>query len=172
MTGLLNEKAGNCRVDVSASEDIDRVEFFLDGKPLNVERYAPYACLWDTRAASLGTHVLKAVAYDTAGNASSDSVSVQVGSVGAPTITLTSPVSGATFKKYLLLESTAKDDSKVTKVEYRLDGKLVHTEYGAPYHAYWDGGAVAYGDHTVVARAYDNSGLWTDSARATVTRVR
>src|SRR5439155_694622 len=45
------------------------VQFTLDGTPLGAERTsAPYAVSWDTTTASNGSHTLRAIARDAAGN--------------------------------------------------------------------------------------------------------
>jgi hypothetical protein len=78
VSGQLSETAGNCYVKASDASGIDHVQFYLDGRALNDEHYAPYACLWDTSTATSGTHTLTATAYDTTGNRSSASTTVQV----------------------------------------------------------------------------------------------
>ena len=172
VTGTLNEAAGNCAVEAGDNVGVAKVEFLLDGAPLNVDTAAPFACAWNTAGASAGAHVLKAVATDAAGNATGASVSVSIAATAAPNVTLLSPSNGSTFKRSLLLEAGATDDTKITKVEFRVDGTLVHTETGAPYEASWSAKSLSYAKHTVVARAYDSSGLTTNSATATVTRIR
>jgi hypothetical protein len=78
VSGTLNETNANCDVQVSAPSGIDRVEMFVDGHALNVERYAPWACSWDTSTVPNGVHTLKAVAYDTAGASTTATVNVTV----------------------------------------------------------------------------------------------
>jgi hypothetical protein len=91
---------------------------------------------------------------------------------GAPTITLTSPLNGASFTRWLLLSANASDNTGIAKVEFLIDGKLVHTETGAPYYAYWSASSdISYGTHQIVAKAYDDQGNTTSTAPATITRV-
>jgi Polysaccharide lyase/Bacterial Ig domain len=80
VTGQLSESAGNCYVNASDASGINHVQFYLDGRALNDEHYAPYSCSWDTSTATSGTHTLSATAYDSAGNSSSASRTVQVSS--------------------------------------------------------------------------------------------
>jgi hypothetical protein len=55
------------------------VQFSVDASPLGAEdTTAPYSAVWDTTTASNGTHALRAVARDTAGQTSSASVTVTV----------------------------------------------------------------------------------------------
>jgi len=76
VSGTLTEST--CTVLVSAQEKIERVEFTLDGAPLNTEKSAPYGCKWDTTAAAAGAHVLRAVAFDASGGTGAASITVHV----------------------------------------------------------------------------------------------
>jgi len=79
VSGRLNDAAGNCVVDATDNDAVARVEFLLDGHPLNTDFTAPYGCSWDTVTAASGTsHTLKAIAYDAATNSAESSVSVTV----------------------------------------------------------------------------------------------
>ena len=90
----------------------------------------------------------------------------------APDVTLTSPRAGSTFSSNLCLAATAADDRGVTKVEFRVGSTLVATDTTAPYSYTWTANKkVAYGAHTVTAKAYDVSGL-TATSSASVTRTK
>jgi len=82
VSGLLDEPGtpatSPCRVNATDNQRVDRVEFLVDGRPLNTEVNAPYTCLWETRTTPDGTHTLTAVAYDRAGLSSTTSVQVNV----------------------------------------------------------------------------------------------
>ena len=167
--------ASNCAVAASDDTGIQRVEFFVDGKALNVDTVAPYGCALDTKTVADGTHTLRAVAYDGAGASASASVQVTVANGAGnqpPVVTLNKPADGSSFTKYIEFDASASDDGKVAKVEFYVDGKLSATETGAPYHQFWNGGALTYGTHQVFAKAYDKTGLTTSTAPVTITRVR
>ncbi|GAA4219711.1 cellulose 1,4-beta-cellobiosidase [Streptosporangium album] len=74
----------------------------------------------------------------------------------APTVSLTSPVSGASIPagSAVPLAATAGDDGAVSKVEFYVDGALVNTDTSAPYS--YPATGVAAGSHTATAKAYDN----------------
>lgn len=78
VSGQLSESAGNCYVTAADLSGISHVQFSLDGRALNDERYAPYSCKWDASTATDGAHTLTATAYDRVGNANRASVSVKV----------------------------------------------------------------------------------------------
>lgn len=63
--------SGTISVSASASDNVGvaGVQFQLDGAPLGTEdTTAPYSVTWDTRTAAPGTHTLRAIARDAAGN--------------------------------------------------------------------------------------------------------
>jgi len=74
-----------------------------------------------------------------------------------PTVTLTSPTSGATFASGapIPLAATASDvEGPISKVEFLIDGTVVNTDTTAPYE--FSATGVANGSHTAAARAYDS----------------
>src|SRR5438874_1807547 len=91
---------GSVTVSANASDNVAvvGVQFQLDGAALGAEdTTAPYAVTWNAATATIGTHTLRAVARDAANNTgTSASVSVTVPDTAAPTVTMTSPASGAT----------------------------------------------------------------------------
>jgi hypothetical protein len=90
----------------------------------------------------------------------------------APTVALTAPAPASTFTWKLTMAAAASDDQRVARVEFWIDGQRVARDTSAPYAAsYTATGRLAYGVHTVTARAFDAAGL-ASSAAVTVTRVR
>jgi len=74
-----------------------------------------------------------------------------------PTVTLTSPASGATFAQgaAVNLAATASDaNGSVIRVEFRVDGTLVNSDTTAPYS--FSATGLASGNHTAQATAFDN----------------
>jgi hypothetical protein len=88
----------------------------------------------------------------------------------APTVSLTAPTPGATFNTSLALAARAGDDQSVSRVDFLVDNQVVGSDTTAPYSMTWKvPKKLAYGSHTVSARAYDGAGLSTTDTR-TVTR--
>ena len=75
-----------------------------------------------------------------------------------PVVEVTSPASGAEFAKTLRLTASAKDDKRVTRVDFYVDKRRVDRDTKAPYQETWRVRNVEYGAHTVTARAYDSAG--------------
>ncbi|MBI4162199.1 MAG: Ig-like domain-containing protein, partial [Candidatus Aenigmarchaeota archaeon] len=65
---------------------VDRVEFYVDGVlQTNYTDYAtPYNARWDTRGAMAGSHAIKVIAYDKAGNTAEKAITVSVNNIIAP----------------------------------------------------------------------------------------
>jgi Bacterial Ig domain len=89
-----------------------------------------------------------------------------------PSVELVAPVDGATFSSSLPISATAGDEDGVSKVEFRANGKLLHTDYSAPYSYNWSISKrkLALGLYTITAKAYDAAGL-SASDSALVTRI-
>ena len=70
---------------------VTQVEFFVDDASVGSDSSSPYSVAWDSGAVSDGSHTVKAVARDAAGNvATSTSVTVSVGNVHAYPVALSS----------------------------------------------------------------------------------
>ena len=81
----------------------------------------------------------------------------------APTVSITSPASGATVSGSVALAATASDNVGVTRVEFYADGTLVGTDVSSPYVGTWNATTATPGSHTIQARAYDAAGNTTNS---------
>ena len=115
-----------------------------------------------------GSHTIQARAYDAAGNTTTSSVTVSVvtppSDTTAPTVSITSPASGATVSGSVALAATASDNVGVTRVEFYADGTLVGTDASSPYAGTWNATSATPGSHTIQARAYDAAGNTTTSS--------
>ncbi|HVL66470.1 MAG TPA: phospholipase D-like domain-containing protein [Vicinamibacterales bacterium] len=92
-----------------------------------------------------------------------------IGDTQAPTVSITSPASGATVSGTTNVAVNASDNVAVARVDMLLNGSLVATDVTAPYQFAWDTTAVANGSHTLQARAVDTSNNTALSAAVTVT---
>jgi len=96
--------SGTVSVSANASDNVGvvGVQFLLDGVNLSAEdTVSPYTVSWNTAGATNGAHTLTARARDAAGNQTTSvgvgvTVSNAVPDTTPPTVTLTSPVGGAT----------------------------------------------------------------------------
>ncbi|WP_299312992.1 glycosyl hydrolase family 18 protein [uncultured Aquimarina sp.] len=87
----------------------------------------------------------------------------------APTVSLTSPVSGAPFivENNVSINVNASDvDGTVTKVAFYVDGNIISEDTSAPYTTNW---TAIVGNHTITAQATDNDNAVTTSAGVSIT---
>ncbi len=77
----------------------------------------------------------------------------------APTISITSPQSGAAVTGIVAVSASASDNVAVASVSLAVDGvPLGAPLVAAPYTALWNAGAAAVGPHTLTATAVDAAG--------------
>src|SRR5207245_955429 len=119
---------GTISVSATASDNLGvvGVQFQLDGATPGAEdTEAPYSVHWDTTTAANGSHSLRAVARDAAGNnTTSASVTVTVSNgppsdTTPPTVALTSPASGATVTGTIAVTADASDNVGVAGVLFQ-----------------------------------------------------
>lgn len=105
---------------------------------------------------------MKAIAYDTYGNAASTApilVTIPEGLITpdttAPTVTISSPTAGQKVRKTASIRVTATDDKAVIGMEVMLDGNVIATPTNGYYSA---NRSLSRGSHTLVVTARDAAG--------------
>jgi hypothetical protein len=170
--------SGTVTVSATASDNVgvSSVQFLLDGASLgSADSASPYSISWTTTGVSNGSHVLSAVARDAAGNAATSSgitvtVSNQTGDTTAPSVSLSSPASGATVSGSVTVSASASDNVGVTSVQFTLDGvNLGAADTSSPYSVSWPTTSATNGTHVLRAVARDAAGNVTTSGSRTVT---
>ncbi len=161
-------QAAGCEVLTNLASGSGRVEFSVDGRPLNIERYAPYNCVFDSTRVADGTHTLKAIAFDRSGRSTTRTVQVVVDNVPdapadttGPALSWAAPAAGAAVSGSLsasTCEVRATDAGGVDRVVFSVDGTPLNVERYAPYNCVFDSRTVADGAHTLRATAYDKAG--------------
>ena len=136
----------------AATSDADgrvtRVEFYRGTTLIGSDSTAPYTVTWT--GAPVGTYTLTAKAFDEDGaSRTSSGVSVTVRSAQnqLPTVSITSPSTGATFTApaSVTINATAKDtDGTIVGVDFYVGSQLIGTDTTSPYAASWTN--VAAGD--------------------------
>ena len=134
---------------------VAQVEFFVDGVSVGVDNSAPYTANY---IAVVGTHIITARATDNlGGQTTSAGVTITVGSVIAPTVSITAPTAGSTFvlgDAVNITANAADADGSVTQVEFFLNGVSLGVDNTAPYAFSWV--ANATGSQSLTAVATDN----------------
>ena len=167
--------SGTAMVTATATSGIGvaSVQFQLDGANVGSPvTAAPYTYSWDTAKSSNGSHTLKAIAKDTAGDSTTstgDTVTVS-NAVAPPVVSITAPSSGATVSGTATVTATATSGIGVASVQFQLDGANVGSPVtAAPYSYSWDTAKTSNGSHTLKAIAKDTAGNSTTSTGDTVT---
>ena len=170
---------GTVNVTANASDNVSvaSVQFQVDGANLGSPLVSsPYGFSWDTTKSSNGSHSLRAVAKDGAGNsATSTAVTVTVNNntppdTTPPTVSITSPVNGASISGTITISASASDNVGVASVQFQLDGaNLGSLDTASPYSTVWNTVSASNGSHTLRAIAKDAAGNSGTSAAVTLT---
>ena len=167
--------SGSATVSANASDTVGvaRVEFYRDNTVLlGTDATSPYSLTWNTGTTPAGSHTLKAIAYDKAGNSTtSSSRTVTVKDVTLPTVSITSPTNGATVTQNatVTIGADAVDETGVTKVQFLVANGVTCTDTTAPYTCSWRVPSGAGRTYALVAKASDAAGNTRSSTTVTVT---
>src|SRR5882724_2811259 len=170
--------SGNIAVTATAADNVSvsGVQFQLDGANLGASDAAsPYVYSWDSTKTTNGSHTLRAIATDGAGNTTtSASVTVTLDNTTKdttpPTVTVTAPASGAKVSGVVTVSANATDNVSVASVQFQLDGANVGAaDAASPFTYSWDTTKATNAAHTLRAIATDGAGNSTASAAITVT---
>lgn len=142
------------------------VKFLLDNQQIGAEvTSAPFTLSWNSAQVGNGTHTLKAIARDAAGNTTTSAVvqftvsNVTSGDTTVPTVNLTSPAQGSTVSGTVNITANASDNVGVVGVQFLLDNQpLGAVDTSAPYTFSWNSLQVSNGTHTLSAVARDAAG--------------
>lgn len=137
-----------------------------------------YSNQFTWKAATIGKHTLRAVAYDASGNASEPAqiVLTVINDNRAPEVQITSLSESKDLElgAPLLIQGVATDDVAVTRVDLIVDNQLVtfvtsdKPEGVTPFAVAIPWTPTATGTHNIVLRAYDNQAQSDDSLRSIV----
>ncbi len=151
--------SGTTAIDASASDTqgLQKVQFWAGSTYLGYDASAPYTRSWDTTAFVNGQHVLRARAIDWANNWTESTVTVTVNNADLtpPTVSITSPLDGATVAGTITITASASDNVGVQKVRIWVDGTYLGYDTTAPYTRSWNSTSVSNGSHTIRTQAVD-----------------
>jgi hypothetical protein len=169
---IVSGSSVNISADANDNIGVIGVQYQLDNANFQVEQTVyPYLITWDTTTATSGSHSLRAIARDEAGNiTTSTPISVTVDNI-APIIAITTPVAGALMNGHsVVITASSSDNVAVVGVQLKIDGANLGTELtSAPYSIIWDSAQVINGAHIFTAVARDFAGHETESAAIAVT---
>jgi len=154
-------------VDVTATAGdnvaVDHVTFSVDGTQLgSPDASAPYDVPLDTATLANGSHIIRATAYDAAGNSAYSEVTIIVDNqpdTTAPIVNVTAPTDGSTVSGVTNVTATAGDNVAVDHVTFSVDGtQLGSNDTSVPYSASLNTSTLTNGVHTIRATATDTAG--------------
>jgi hypothetical protein len=141
---------------------------YRNGVPVTTVATISYA---DTSILAGTTYMYYVKAVDAAGNTGINSNSVTVTTPAPntapsptptltdttpPTISITTPASGATINnRYVYISAHASDNVSVTKMELYIDGSLRSTVASSTLNYNWNTRKLLTGTHTITLKAYD-----------------
>ena len=154
---------GTISVTANASDNVGvaSVQFQLDGANFgSLDTASPYSVSWNTTTSSNGSHVLRAVAKDAAGNSTTSATVTVTVSNGTPDTTPPSVPGGLTAtavsSSQISLSWTASTDNVgVTGYNVFRGGTKIGT---SPSASYLDGGLTASTSYTYAVSAFDAAG--------------
>lgn len=149
---------------------VSKVEFYVDGSLKSTDTSAPFNYSFNTSQFSVGSHNVYARAYDAANNNStSATISVTIPDTTNPTVSVTSPASGATLAGTVAFTANASDNVAVTRVEFFVDGQLKGTDTSSPYSISLDTKTLTNATHSFTAKAFDAANNQVTSAAVNAT---
>lgn len=165
--------SGIANVSASAYDNVGvaRVEFYSDSavSPFAVDSNSPFSAMLDTKTLLDGRHVLRARAYDAAGNSAVSSDIVLTIDNTLPAVSLIAPQDGAIIRGVAALSASASDNAGLEKVDfYRDNNVLLGTDSSSPYNISLDSTKITNGGHTIFAKATDKAGNAVLSSSRTI----
>ncbi len=156
----------------SAGQTITGVQFRVDGANQGgADTTSPYGIVWDTTKAVNGNHTLTAVATDSAAAIiTSPNISVIVNNP-APTVAVTSPVSGSVLSGTVSLTASASAGAGLTlsTVQFNIDNVIQGAPLNvAPFTTSVNTATLASGTHSITAVVTDSAGSSTTSSAVIV----
>lgn len=151
-----------------ADGTVTKVEFYVGSTRVGTATASPYTANWVPSAS--GSYALTARATDSSGaTTTSEPVSVSVLANALPTVSMTSPTNGASYRAgtSVTLSATASDsDGAVARVDFYANQTFVGSAPASPYSVAWSAGPA--GSYTLTAVAMDNLGGTKTSAPVSI----
>ncbi len=158
---------GEVPVQVTADDVIESVTFELDGDELETDDDAPFQITWDTREVADDEYTLRAIGLTGDGDEVEDAVDLTVDNGGGdcdnpPSITILSPVDGASVNDTVAIDVSAVDDDGVVRVDFFVDSGLLLADEQVPWGATLPTADFAEGEHTLRVVATDTGDQQAD----------
>ena len=136
--------SGQVTIQITASDDngVSKVELYIDTTKLAELTSSPYTYSLNTNSYSNGTHIIKAIAYDTINQQSVHQVSVVISNSdeppppqqqdSPPQVSIIAPSNNSVVSGTFDLIVSASDDKGISKLEVYLNNSIVNTILNPP----------------------------------------
>jgi len=84
----------------------------------------------------------------------------------SPSVFIAAPAFGATVKDQVEIRAVIQDDSEISRVNFYVDGILIHLADRAPYMCTWDTSSYLNDNHVLKVTAYDTGGSYKSARHA------
>ena len=177
---------GNVQIKVTGSDNISRVDFFIDSIPIGSDFNSAYEIEWDTTTITDGFHNLRVKGFDINGKYSESGIGIFVenngnqpnstnnestnnlqngstnnqhnqSNVSIPSVEITSPQEGTSISGTINVNVTVESDISITKVELLLGNSIIGEKTSTPYSFTVDTSSYN-GDYYLTAKAYNSNG--------------
>lgn len=153
---------GTTTIDVfnSDTSGITRVVIIIDSTQVAsvINPPSTYTFMWNTLSFSDGTHSIKAIAYDKAGNSNIHEIFVVVDNT-PPAVSISTPSPGSfTNADSIDIGASASDNILLDRVEFYIDGVLAGTDSTSPFSVVANISLLSEGTHSITAVAFDVAG--------------
>ncbi len=163
---------GTTTLSATASDNVGvaKVDFYYGTTLIASDTTSSYGTTWNTTTIANGSYVLKAIAYDAAGNSTtSNTINVTVNNVASGTVTITTPVSGTTVSGTIAMTATTTA-TNVTKVDFYKDADTSPFATAvSSYTIFLNTTTLTSGTHTFRAVATTSTGSTVASSTITLT---
>ncbi|MDO8537620.1 MAG: Ig-like domain-containing protein [archaeon] len=142
--------------DGNNAERIAKIKFYIDGNLRLTDFSRPFSYTWNTNLETEGQHLVKARAYDLAGNWAERTNTVTVDRT-PPIVNIINPLNGQTVSGTIPVNADANDNFVVSSVGFYIDGTIKFIDVTPPYSYSWNTAAYLNGNHSITARAVDKA---------------
>jgi len=182
-TGGTVEGTVTIRAEITDNKEISEIKLLADDEEIKVyENLAvdsyTISYSWDSRDVSDGTHSLKVIATDSAGNTEEEVVTIEVDNYEddqGPYVTFESPTHNSNVSGTVEIRITVTDNDEIDEIQLKIDGEIVKSftdvnksSFTASYS--WNTTTYTDGTHIITAWADDKAG--NDNAWSITVNVR
>ncbi|MGC8638922.1 MAG: Ig-like domain-containing protein [Isosphaeraceae bacterium] len=151
------------------------VRYYADGALIGTSTKAPFAVNWNTRKVKDGTHMLTAVASNSAGSTAQANIQILIKNFvdrKKPVVSISKPRNNTKFRSGLIvIAGRASDNVALANVTLFIDNKLVSVLPNGIFTWSQDVTSLSKGKHKIRIRALDTSGNVGWSSILTVQRT-